>query len=170
MTVIDPVCGMSIEEKDAAATTVYGGRTYSFCSISCKTEFDQNPQAFLGTQAASASEPPAPAEGRLYTCPMHPEIRQGKPGSCPKCGMALEPVTPLVPSKAEWTCPMHPEIVRDGPGTCPICGMALEPRTAVFEEENPELIDMTRRFRISLVLTVPLFALDHVPSLFPCPD
>ena len=92
-----------------------------------------------------------------YTCPMHPEVRQEGPGSCPKCGMALEPVTPAPVTKTEWTCPMHPEIVRDEPGSCPICGMALEPRTASIEDEpNPELIDMTRRFWISVVLTAPL--------------
>ena len=57
----------------------------------------------------------------------------------------------------EWTCPMHPEIVRDAPGNCPICGMALEPRTVTpAEEENPELADMTRRFRVCTALTVPL--------------
>src|SRR5512144_244819 len=93
-----------------------------------------------------------------WTCPMHPEIRQAGPGSCPKCGMALEPVEPLpVSSKTEWTCPMHPEIVRDAPGSCPICGMALEPRTvSLEEEENPELVDMTRRFKVGTVLTIPL--------------
>ncbi len=93
-----------------------------------------------------------------WTCPMHPEIRQPGPGSCPKCGMALEPVGPAPAStKTEWTCPMHPEIVRDAPGSCPICGMALEPRTvSLEEEENPELIDMTRRFKVSTVLTIPL--------------
>ena len=74
MTVIDPVCCMSFEEKDAAATTVYEGRTYIFCSPSCKTKFDQNPQAFLGTKAAPVSESLQRTEGRLYTCPMHPEI------------------------------------------------------------------------------------------------
>ena len=163
MPVIDPVCGMRIEEKDAAATTVYGGKTYFFCSASCKTEFDQDPQTFLSAGAAPANEPPHPAEDRLYTCPMHPEIRQAQPGPCPKCGMALEPVTPIVPSKTQWTCPMHPEVVRDGPGTCPKCGMALEPRTAVAEEEYPELIDMTRRFRVSLILAIPLFFLAMVP-------
>jgi len=56
-----------------------------------------------------------------------------------------------------YTCPMHPEIVRDGPGSCPICGMALEPRTVSLEEgPSPEFIDMSRRFRVSLALTVPL--------------
>ncbi len=103
------------------------------------------------------------AEDLTYTCPMHPDIRQSRPGNCPKCGMALEPVTLAAPAKSEWTCPMHAEIVRTEPGNCPICGMALEPRTAVAEEENPELIDMTRRFKVSLVLTLPLLILAMSP-------
>jgi len=75
--------------------------------------------------------------------------------------MALGRVVPgAAAARTEWTCPMHPQIVRDGPGTCPICGMALEPRTVSLEdEENPELVDMTRRFRVSAVLTGPLFAM-----------
>jgi len=102
---------------------------------------------------------------------MHPEIREPKPGACPKCGMALEPVEPIVSgqSKMEWVCPMHPEIVRDAPGSCPICGMALESKTiSAEEEENPELIDMTRRFRVSAVLTIPLFMIamrHYLPGL-----
>ena len=104
-----------------------------------------------------------------YTCPMHPEVRQNKPGSCPKCGMALERVAPQTPvEKIEYTCPMHPQIVRDAPGNCPICGMALEPRTVSLEdEENPELVDMTRRFWVGVVLTVPLLLIamsDLVPG------
>jgi P-type Cu+ transporter len=92
-----------------------------------------------------------------YTCPMHPEVRQLGPGTCPKCGMALEPTTVTAPTAhIEYTCPMHPEIVRDEPGFCPICGMALEPRTATTEETNPELVDMTRRFWVSLALSAPL--------------
>lgn len=95
----------------------------------------------------------------VYTCPMHPEVRSDKPGSCPKCGMALESVTTAPPKqKVEYTCPMHPEIVRDVPGNCPICGMALEPRTvSLDEEENHELLDMRRRFWVSVVLTIPVF-------------
>jgi Cu+-exporting ATPase len=94
-----------------------------------------------------------------YTCPMHPEIQSLRPGNCPKCGMALEPVeTPRPVSHTEWVCPMHPEIVRDEPGNCPICGMALEPRTvdAGQAEQNPELTDMSRRFWFAAALTVPL--------------
>ncbi|MBF6651058.1 copper-translocating P-type ATPase [Methylobacter sp. BlB1] len=90
---------------------------------------------------------------------MHPEVQSAHPGSCPKCGMALEPVeTPHPVSRTEWVCPMHPEIVRNEPGNCPICGMALEPRTIEAEqaERNPELTDMSRRFWFAAVLTVPL--------------
>jgi len=89
---------------------------------------------------------------------MDPEVRQTGPGACPKCGMALEPVSAASLTKTEWTCPMHPEIVRDEPGSCPICGMALEPRVVTLDERNPELDDMTRRFRWSLVLTAPILA------------
>jgi Cu+-exporting ATPase len=72
--------------------------------------------------------------------------------------MALEPKAPAAPLvKTEYVCPMHPEIVRPEPGFCPICGMALEPRTVTLEEEaNPELVDMTRRFWVSVVLSVPI--------------
>ena len=94
-----------------------------------------------------------------YTCPMHPDVRQSEPGSCPKCGMALEPLGVFQPaSRTEWICPMHPEIVRDEAGACPICGMALEPQTmgADGAEENLELKDMSRRFWFAAALTVPL--------------
>jgi Cu+-exporting ATPase len=90
---------------------------------------------------------------------MDPEVRQDRSGSCPKCGMALEPdlsTTPLL--RVEYTCPMHPEIVRDAPGACPICGMALEPRSVSLEDAaNPELVDMTRRLWIGGLLTLPVF-------------
>ncbi len=91
---------------------------------------------------------------------MHPEVRQAGPGSCPKCGMALEPVGPApLATEVEWTCPMHPEIVRSEPGTCPICGMALEPRDVSSDGDavNPELLDMTRRFWLAVAFTIPLF-------------
>jgi Cu+-exporting ATPase len=106
----------------------------------------------------------------MYTCPMHPEIRESEPGACPKCGMALERDSAAeFPTRTEWVCPMHPEIVRDAPGSCPICGMSLEPRTLSLEsEENPELIDMTRRFWVSVALTIPLMVLamrDHIPGV-----
>ena len=82
------------------------------------------------------------------------------PGSCSKCGMTLERnPTVLEHKKIIYTCPMHPQIEQDKPGNCPICGMALEPKTVVAggEEENPELRDMTRRFWIGAVLSLPVF-------------
>jgi P-type Cu+ transporter len=108
-------------------------------------------------------------EQGTYVCPMDPEVRAAQPGPCPKCGMALEPAAPSAPSiKTEYVCPMHPEVVRPEPGFCPICGMALEPRTVTLEEEaNPELVDMTRRFWICVVLSAPIFFLamsDMIPG------
>jgi Cu+-exporting ATPase len=110
------------------------------------------------------------AAANEYTCPMDPEVRQQGPGDCPKCGMALEPVVAALPvTRTEYTCPMHPEIVRDAPGSCPICGMALEPRTvSVEEEQNPELANMTRRFWVSVALTIPILVVamaEIIPGL-----
>ncbi len=208
MKVRDPVCEMSIEEKNAAATFVHHGKIYHFCSTSCKDKFEKDPGSFAGgektsdeadhshsAKPATHSEKKKDASGSCptcssellpdephahdvhaakpeYTCPMHPEIRQAGPGSCPKCGMALEPVETIVASsKIEWTCPMHPEIVRAAPGSCPICGMALEPKTiSVEEKDNPELIDMTRRFKVSAVLSIPLIYIamgGYLPAISP---
>ncbi len=119
----------------------------------------------------SISAPPTRSDpsALTYVCPMDPEVRQKGPGSCPKCGMALEPevIAPPV-SRTEWTCPMHPEIGRDEPGNCPICGMALEPRTiTAADEPNRELVDMSQRFWLSLALSLPLFLIamtDMLPS------
>ena len=88
---------------------------------------------------------------------MHPEVESGQAGDCPNCGMALERLIVAAPVR-QFTCPMHPEILQDGPGDCPICGMALEPVVVTEDEEdNSELIDMTRRFWVSLGFTVPVF-------------
>jgi P-type Cu+ transporter len=125
---IDPVCGMTVDPATAAGHYEYEGTTYHFCNPSCEQKFKAEPEKYLHPESA-APEPPPPA-GTLYICPMDPEVRQDHPGSCPKCGMALEPDLSTLPAtRVEYTCPMHPEIVRDEPGSCPICGMALEPRT-----------------------------------------
>lgn len=106
--------------------------------------------------------------GSLYTCPMHPEVQADRPGTCPKCGMALESTgEPLMTSRIEYTCPMHPEIIQDHPGNCPKCGMALELRTISVEEKNKELDYMSRRFWISTVLALPVFLLAMVADLVP---
>lgn len=96
----------------------------------------------------------------IYTCPMHPEVKQDHPGSCPKCAMALEKeLNTTVDNGVQYTCPMHPEIIRDEPGECPKCGMSLEPKTATKNEDdsNSELSYMKKRFWISVTLTLPIF-------------
>jgi len=96
-------------------------------------------------------------ESAIYTCPMHPEVEQQGPGSCPKCGMALEAKNiPLIATKTEYTCPMHPEIVQDHPGSCPKCGMALESRSVEVADDTSELDYMSKRFWVSAVLAIPV--------------
>ncbi len=156
--VTDPVCGMEVDPHKTAHHFTYQDEEYHFCSAHCLGKFSQAPLDYL---SGSKPEPAAPTEAdqdTLYTCPMDPEVQQQGPGTCPKCGMALEPMgIPAVATKTEYICPMHPEIVQDSPGTCPKCGMALEPRTVEVEEDTSELDYMTRRFWISAVLAVPVF-------------
>lgn len=172
--VVDPICGMTVNPQTAAGSYEYKGQTYYFCSKHCLAKFQDNPEAFLNPPSVLEPAPVAiqrapKSSAAVYTCPMDPEVRQSGPGACPKCGMALEPLTVQGPqTRVEYTCPMHPEIVRDQPGSCPICGMALEPRTvSLSDEENPELTDMRRRFWISALLTLPVFVLgmsDLIPG------
>ncbi|MCL5966843.1 MAG: cadmium-translocating P-type ATPase [Deltaproteobacteria bacterium] len=164
---------MRVDPAAAAFRHEHGGVVYLFCSDGCLREFRADPGRYVaeGRSAARSPEPAAAPKrdtGRVFTCPMHPEVRSDGFGSCPKCGMALEPVEAAPAARTEWVCPMHPEIVRDAPGDCPKCGMALEPRAAAAEEEeNPELVDMRRRFGIGLALTAPLVIVamgDYLPG------
>src|SRR5690606_4156970 len=86
-TVKDPVCGRDVDPHTAKHRTEHEGRPYYFCSAGCKAKFEADPDKYLSVRDAE----PVP-EGTEYTCPMHPEIRQIGPGSCPICGMALEPM------------------------------------------------------------------------------
>ncbi|WP_283744469.1 heavy metal translocating P-type ATPase [Sideroxydans sp. CL21] len=163
----DPVCKMQVTAEDGTLHADYAAERYYFCSQHCLDKFQANPSAYLKPQAAAQEQSAA-----LYTCPMHPEVRQNGPGNCPKCGMALKPVNPVATrsNATEYTCPMHPEIVRNEPGSCPKCGMALEPRAGP-SEDNAELNDMTRRFKASIVLALPVFLMamtsDLAPKLIP---
>ena len=126
---IDPVCHMNVMPATAAGKYDYKGKTYYFCCPRCVERFKATPEKFLSTAAE-----PTP----LVTLTHPPSMREG----------------------VWYTCPMHPEIRQKGPGACPKCGMALEPEVATLEEEeNPELKDMTRRFWIGAILTVPVVAL-----------
>jgi len=85
---IDPVCGMSVDPARSAGSHDYEGKTYHFCAVRCLTKFKANPAEYLETGVAE----PMVADDRIHTCPMHPEVKQRGPGSCPICGMALEPM------------------------------------------------------------------------------
>ena len=127
-SVKDPVCAMDVVPGQAAGGSAeHGGTTYWFCNPGCRQKFLADPARYLTTTPAAEARPAVvarAADTRIYTCPMHQEIRQVGPGSCPKCGMALEPV-----------------------------------ESAPDEGPSQELVDMTRRFWVSLVLTLPVFAL-----------
>ncbi len=163
----DPVCGMRVDPATGRHRAEHAGETFFFCSAGCKSKFEADPARYLeaGGESCHHGHDPekghadAPRGGR-YICSMCPEVSSGGPGPCPKCGMALEPASPLPRTRTQYTCPMHPEVVRDEPGSCPKCGMALEPVTVSLEPEtSPELIDMTRRFWVGLAFTLPLFVL-----------
>lgn len=125
--VLDPVCGMSVDPHATPHRTDHAGRPHYFCSAGCLSKFVASPERYLDPAAGPEPVP----EGTTFTCPMHPEVRQIGPGSCPICGMALEPLT-----------------------------------VSLDEAPNVELIDMTRRFWIALVLTLPVFVLEMGGHLF----
>jgi Cu+-exporting ATPase len=158
---------MTVDPATAKGGRVeHGGREYAFCGPRCRDRFLANPAGYAAhgqgsDQPARVEAAPVPATAAIYTCPMHPEVKAAGPGSCPRCGMALEPILPArTATTTQWTCPMHPEIVRDAPGACPICGMALEPRTVTAEPvDDPELRDMRWRLLAATLFTVPLLAI-----------
>ncbi|MEO7046787.1 MAG: heavy metal-binding domain-containing protein, partial [Ferruginibacter sp.] len=103
-------------------------------------------------------------EGGVWYCPMHCEGDKtyNKPGDCPVCGMHLEKQVRQKQQTGKYTCPMHPQIIQDGPGSCPICGMDLVPIIAQKEdadEEDGNIKDLTRKFKIACAFTIPLFLL-----------
>ena len=127
-SVIDPVCGMTVQPETAAAKTVYQQKTWYFCSSRCHARFTADPAAYLSNER----ETPVAAKGA-----------------------------------AQYTCPMHPQIVRNVPGSCPICGMALEALVPAGDEENAELVAMTRRLWVSTALSLPVFLVAMAAELAP---
>lgn len=129
-----------------------------------------------GNHEHSAAVRTAPKHAAYY-CPMCPGVESDSPGSCARCGMALERNPAVNPRKGViYTCPMHPQIEQDRPGTCPICGMALEPKgVPADDDENIELTEMTRRLWVGAVFTLPVVLLamgEMIPvlhSLLPSP-
>ncbi|MCP4980461.1 MAG: HAD-IC family P-type ATPase, partial [Gammaproteobacteria bacterium] len=168
---VDPVCGMKVSQ-DSKYSYHFDGIEYHFCCAGCMQKFGTDPERYLSGEAQRDAAEAKPIPGAIYICPMCPEVEEDHPTSCPSCGMALEVAgTPVLNTRTEYTCPMHPEVVQDEPGLCTKCGMTLEPRTIEIEEKNEELIDMSRRFWIGIVLAIPVFGLamvaDLVPALLP---
>ncbi len=136
-TTKDPVCGMEVSQ-DTKYRHTHANKEYLFCSTHCMNKFQMQPEQYSADSPSSKQSSTSDISSSvIYTCPMHPEIEQPTPGSCPKCGMALEPRN-----------------------------------VAVTEtEENPELLDMTRRFWVSVVLGLPVFIIamlaDLAPSFIP---
>ncbi|MFZ6758897.1 heavy metal translocating P-type ATPase [Undibacterium sp. Ji50W] len=125
----DPVCGMRVN-ADSQYQLVHEGQSYYFCCNTCLEKFRKDPAAWL--DPAKRTAPKTVAKDTIFTCPMHPEIEQV------------------------------------GPGTCPLCGMALEPKEASMEEDTSELDDMLSRFKISLLLSLPLLVMtmgDMLPGV-----
>ena len=139
----DPVCGMSVNIEKAKNQSEYNGTLHYFCSAGCKTKFEIDPLKYLSPKLET---PIHEVKAEIH----HHQISEKKSSPIISPTMATT-----------YTCPMHPEIIQNGPGSCPKCGMALEPMiiSNKVEEENPELVDMRRRFWWSLVLTVPLVIL-----------
>lgn len=130
----DPVCGMDVN-PDSEYRHTHADKEYLFCSTHCMNKFQAQPEQYTTKSTSGSSQTSEISSSVTYTCPMHPEIEQPTPGSCPKCGMALEP------------------------------------RNVAITEENPELLDMTRRFWVSVALGLPVFLIamlaDLAPSFIP---
>jgi Cu+-exporting ATPase len=163
---IDPVCGMTVS-SDTKLRHVHMGKTYLFCNPKCLAKFSADPAKYLRPSLTVSTGVTQAVGG--YTCPMDPEVHQAAPGSCPKCGMALEPIQADASESGavEYFCPMHPEVISRHSGDCPKCGMALEPRTVAARDRNPELESMTRRLWVGATLAVPVFALSMGADMWP---
>jgi Cu+-exporting ATPase len=149
----DPVCGMDVDPATSEHRLSHDERTYHFCSAHCQTKFEADPGSYLSAN----------------TGPGIDHADHAHHGSAHDTRTAPAEMTDTSHVQ-EWTCPMHPEIRRPGPGSCPICGMALEPVTVTADSgPNPELADMTRRFKVAVALSIPVLVLgmgrDLIPAL-----
>ncbi|ESY33489.1 heavy metal translocating P-type ATPase [Mesorhizobium sp. LNJC391B00] len=169
----DPVCGMSVDPAAGKPTAEHGGRLFHFCSEGCRTKFVAGPEKYLTATdpVCGMSVDRATArhffrhEGQgFYFCSAG---CRAKFEAEPQNYLGDRPTPSPVPKGTQYTCPMHPEVIRDKPGSCPICGMALEPMGVPTGDEgpNPELVDFTRRFWVSAMLSVPLLIVAMAPML-----
>lgn len=171
----DPVCGMDVNPETTLHKLKHSGKSYYFCSAGCADRFRSDPEEVLkksieapvsggccgdSSSISGRTHQNSQSATSKYFCPMCPGVGSEVPAACPKCGMALEPTSPHSGKQSvQFTCPMHLEIITDEPGDCPKCGMPLEPMSISADEDNPELIDMTRRFIVGVAFTIPLIVL-----------
>ncbi|RWQ29572.1 MAG: heavy metal translocating P-type ATPase [Mesorhizobium sp.] len=169
----DPVCGMTVDPAVGKPIAEHGGHLYHFCSERCRSKFAAEPEKYLtatdpvcGMRVDRATAKHfSRHEGQgFYFCSAGCKVKfEAEPAKY----LGDKPEPQAMPKGTQYTCPMHPEIVRDKPGACPICGMALEPMGVPSGDEgpNPELVDFTRRFWVSAVLSVPLLIFAMAPML-----
>lgn len=140
-TVQDPVCGMPVDPEKSGFSMSYQDRQFFFCSASCESKFKTDPEHYIHANSAPSPE-------QKHSLHHHSPISMPKPDVSHTSG-------------AVWTCPMHPEIRRSKPGGCPICGMALEPLIVTADAgPSDEFRDMTRRFWIGVLLSLPILVLE----------
>ena len=153
----DPVCGMQVDERTAAGSSVFESRKYYFCSMGCKKKFEANPSAYI--------EKPPRAGDTAHSGHAHHHA-QTKPKPAGNI-VAMPAVAGAVLPGTVYTCPMHPEIVRDAPGDCPICGMALVPvaGTGAGQADDSELRNLARRLWVGVALSIPLLVLAMSPMI-----
>ena len=168
----DPVCGMTVDPAAGKPSLEHGGHRYHFCSASCRDKFQAAPDTYVSAKdpvcgmdvARDTARHFLKHEGAGYyfcssTC-------EGKFTAEPAKYLSGKPAAAPAPKGTQYTCPMHPEIIRDKPGSCPKCGMALEPMMPGADDgPNPELIDFTRRFLVSAVLSIPLLVIAMGPMV-----
>jgi Cu+-exporting ATPase len=178
MSSIDPVCGMTVDPSRAAARVDHAGTTYYFCSKGCAAKFDADPVKYLSGTRDTMAPPVLQIGGIRRAGPAdaapHPaHVASPTASVAPRTDDIATPERDLArpdrssggpgPSEVVYVCPMDPEVVSVTPGACPKCGMALEPLVtrigAATDAPNPELVDMTKRFWIGLVLAAPVFLL-----------
>ncbi|MBX4894470.1 heavy metal translocating P-type ATPase [Rhizobium bangladeshense] len=170
----DPVCGMTVDPQAGKPSVEHMGRIYHFCSESCRTKFEAQPQDYLTAKDPvcgmvvdrSTAKYFLKFEGeKFYFCSTACQTKFEADPSAYRDG--ARPAPKPAPQGTLYTCPMHPEVVSDRPGDCPKCGMVLEPMGIPPADEgpNPELVDFVRRLWVSAVLALPLLALGMGPML-----
>ena len=169
----DPVCGMTVDPAKGGPSLEHDGHVYHFCSERCRERFAAEPDAYrlatdpvcgMNVDRSSARHVASHDGRRFYFCSRRCQERfETEPAAYLDAAVPPE----QMPEGTIYTCPMHPEIEQIGPGTCPICGMALEPKgvPAAGEGPNPELADFTGRFRVGILLTIPLLVLTMGPMV-----